>query len=171
MMAELRKVTYDEKEILRNLMEKYNYEFSQYDLDDVNQLGLYGYKNFDPYWTDENRHPFFIVVDGKLAGFVLVNTHHTADGELAEHSIAEFFVMYKYRRMGIGRFAAFSAFDMFPGRWQLKRHPKNITSVHFWDRVVDEYMHGKYRLIQNYEGYSYNDGSRSDMYLFDNTKK
>lgn len=32
-----------EKEILRNLMEKYDYEFTQYTHEDVNPLGLYGY--------------------------------------------------------------------------------------------------------------------------------
>jgi predicted acetyltransferase len=170
MTTELRKVPYEEKEILLNLLEKYNYEFSQYEPDDVNELGLYGYKYFDLYWTEENRHPFFILVDGRLAGFVLVNTNHLADGDLANHSISEFFVMYKYRRMGVGRFAAFTVFDMFPGKWQLKRHPKNIPSVHFWNKTVDDYTHGNYRLIESYEGYIYRDGSRSDMFLFDNSK-
>ena len=45
----------DEKEILRNLLEKYDYEFSQYNLRDVNPLGLYGYNYLDNYWTEENR--------------------------------------------------------------------------------------------------------------------
>lgn len=33
-------VDYSEKEILRNLLEKYDYEFSQYDQGDVNDLGF-----------------------------------------------------------------------------------------------------------------------------------
>ena len=45
----------EEKEILRNLLEKYLYEFSQYDGGTVNALGLYGYSYLDNYWTEENR--------------------------------------------------------------------------------------------------------------------
>ena len=33
----------EEKEILRNLLEKYGYELSQYFNNDVNDLGLYGF--------------------------------------------------------------------------------------------------------------------------------
>ena len=44
MKIELTPVDVSEKEILRNLLEKYDYEFSQYDQRDVNHLGLYGYE-------------------------------------------------------------------------------------------------------------------------------
>lgn len=44
MKVELKKVTLEEKEILKNLLEKYDYEFSKYDQRDVNPLGLYGYQ-------------------------------------------------------------------------------------------------------------------------------
>ena len=65
----------EEKEILRNLMEKYRYEFSQYDDLDTNNLGLYGYDYFDNYWTENNRFPFFIKVNNKLAGFIMINDY------------------------------------------------------------------------------------------------
>ena len=45
----------DNKETIRNLLEKYNYEFSQYDRHDLNKLGLYGYDYLDNYWTEKNR--------------------------------------------------------------------------------------------------------------------
>lgn len=35
-------VGFDDKEILRNLLEKYDHEFSYYDKRDVKHLGLYG---------------------------------------------------------------------------------------------------------------------------------
>jgi len=43
----------EEKEILRNLLEKYNYEFFQYNGLDVNEYGLYGYDYLDCYWTEK----------------------------------------------------------------------------------------------------------------------
>lgn len=94
----------EEREILKNLLEKYDYEFSQYDNRDVNNLGLYGYDYLDYYWTEENRHPFFIKVDGKLAGFVMVNDYLEIAFD-TNYTLSEFFVMYKYRRKGIGKYA------------------------------------------------------------------
>ena len=167
MNIELKRVNVEDKEILKNLLEKYNYEFSQWDNRDVNKLGLYGYNYLDYYWTEEKRWAFFIVVDGNLAGFAMVNNYPEANEE-TDYSLAEFFVMYKYRRLGVGKFAAMKVFDMFHGKWQLKRHPKNINSVEFWNKVVSEYTAGKYRLVESYPNASYEDGTLGDIFFFEN---
>lgn len=159
-----------EKEILRNLLEKYDYEFSQYDKRDVNHLGLYGYDYLDYYWTEEGRWPFFIKVDQKLAGSVMVNTYREVDEE-TDYTVAEFFVMYKYRGLGVGRHAAFEVFDRFKGSWQLKRHPKNIGSVHFWNKIVHEYTGGDYRYVQGHPQAEYDDGSLGDVFIFQSRKE
>lgn len=166
MNIEIVPVGADEKEILRNLLEKYDYEFSQYDNRDVNKLGLYGYSYLDNYWTEKNRWAFFIKVDGNLAGFVMVNDYPEVKEE-TDYSLAEFFVMYKYRRCGVGKFAVKKVFDMFKGKWQLKRHPKNIASVYFWDSVVKEYTSGNYRLVKAYPGAEYGDGTLGDIFFFE----
>ena len=165
MNIEIVPVSIEEKEILKNLLEKYDYEFSQYDKRDVNTLGLYGYKYLDFYWTEEKRWAFFIKVDGNLAGFVMVNDFPEAN-EKTDYSLAEFFVMYKYRRCGVGKYAAFAVFDMFKGKWQLKRHPKNIGSVYFWNNVVNEYTKGNYKLIESYPNALYDDGTLGDIFFF-----
>ena len=170
MKLELCPVSVEEKEILKNLLEKYDYEFSQYDRRDVNALGLYGYDYLDYYWTEPNRWAFFLRVDGKLAGFVMVNDYPEADYP-TDYCLSEFFVLYKYRRMGVGKAAAFAVFDRFPGRWQLKRHPKNLPSVRFWDRVVSEYTGGDFILHTAVPGTEYADQTPGDVFLFDNTTK
>lgn len=71
-MVELIKVTEDEKPVLNNLMEKYLYEFSQWELTDIGENGSYGYEYLDCYFTEKNRFPYLIKSDGKLTGFVLV---------------------------------------------------------------------------------------------------
>ena len=71
MKVELVEIQETEKSVLRHLMELYAYDFSEYDNADVNQHGLYGYTYFDYYWTENTRNPFFIKVDGKLAGFCI----------------------------------------------------------------------------------------------------
>lgn len=165
MNFELTPVREDEKEILRNLMEKYNYEFSQYDNCDVNALGLYGYSYLDNYWTEKGRWAFFLKADGKLAGFAMVNDYPES-GEKTDYCMSEFFVMYKYRRCGLGKWAAFQLFDKFSGTWFLKRHPKNIPSVHFWNKVVSEYTGGDYRLEEGRKDLAYSDGTPGDAFFF-----
>ena len=62
-----------EREILGRLLEKYLYEFSQYDHSLFGENGLYGYPYLDAYGREEGRHAFFLRYQGKLAGFVLLN--------------------------------------------------------------------------------------------------
>ena len=166
MQVTLEMVNAEEKEILRNLLEKYDYEFSQWDKRDVNPLGLYGYGYLDNYWTEENRYPFFIRADGKLAGFAMVNDYPEAN-EPADYVMAEFFVMFKYRRCGVGRTAAGMLFERFHGKWQLKRHPHNTASVFFWDSVVEQYAKGAYRLERGLPGTEYDDGTPGDVFFFE----
>jgi len=138
----------EEKEILKNLLEKYRYEFSQYDDTDVNNFGLYGYDYFDHYWTEKNRYSFFIKADGKLAGFVMVNDYPDIKID-TNYSMAEFFVLYKYRKYGVGRYAAKYILDKFKGKWQLKIHPKNKVSEIFWTKIINEFTKGNYKYIEN----------------------
>jgi len=41
-------------------MEKYRYEFSQYDALDTNNFGPYGYDYFDNYWTEKTGFLFLL---------------------------------------------------------------------------------------------------------------
>ena len=159
-----------EKETLRNLMEKYLCEFSQWELTDVDEQGLYGYQWLDFYITEKNRWPYFLRVDGKLAGFVLVNDFPEVPEEKMDYCISEFFILPRYRRRGVGKEAVFRILDMHRGKWQLKRHPHNIPSVHFWNRVVNEYTRGNFRLIEGYPNpeVNYEDGTPADVFFFEN---
>lgn len=170
MKLELKAVKLEEKEILKNLLEKYDYEFSQYDKRDVNPLGLYGYEYLDHYWTDENRWAYFIVADNQLAGFVMINDYSEVKGEI-DYSMAEFFVMYKYRRSGVGRYAALKTFERFRGKWHLILHPKNQASVNFWNRMITEHTNGDFQLTKGHRDAEYEDGTFGDVFLFDNGKK
>ena len=59
---------------------------------------------------------------------------------------------------------------MHHGKWQLKRHPHNIGSVKFWNKVIDEYTGGKYRLVERYPNkeVDYDDGTPADVFFFEN---
>ncbi|MBU0510530.1 MAG: GNAT family N-acetyltransferase [Chloroflexi bacterium] len=146
MEIELIEVKETDKSVLRQLIELYAYDFSEYDQADVNEHGFYGYKYFDHYWTEEARHPFFIKVDEKLAGFVLINDYCYVLKDIGAKSIAEFFVMRKYRRKGVGRAVAFQVFDKFPGKWEVIQHEDNKPSKHFWEELIGEYTTKNFKI-------------------------
>ena len=156
----------EEKEILKNLLEKYNYEFSQYNDLDVNNLGLYGYDYLDCYWTEENRFPYFIKVNDKLAGFVMVNDYQEVNLN-TKYTISEFFIMYKYRQKGIGKYAVKYILNKYKGKWQLKYHPKNETSKIFWNKTIEEYTKGNYEIKNNLKETIYEDGTIGHVLIFE----
>ena len=167
----LKQVMFEEKETLRNLLEKYDYEFSQYDHRDVDSLGLFGYFYLDHYWVESNRWAYFIVVDEKLAGFVMVNTYPEVKDQTCDFQIAEFFILHKYRKRGVG-FTAFSeVLKRHQGRWQLKVHPKNVAADSFWQKSINVLTNGQYKKILSYPDTEYDDGTCGHIYFFDNTAK
>jgi predicted acetyltransferase len=157
-------VSKDEKEILKNLLEKYSYEFSQYEDTDVNDFGLYGYTYLDHYWTDKNRFAYFIKVNGKLAGCIMVNDYGETEIK-TDFSMAEFFVMYKYKRLGAGTYAVKYIFGKHKGKWQITYAQKNKPANEFWNKVVKEYTGGNFEKNENHK--KYDDGLIRDLLIFD----
>ena len=66
--------------------------------------------------------PLLIRRDGKLAGFALVNAV-THSGRAADRNMAEFFIVRKHRRSGIGRAAAQKIFSRYAGPLGGRRRP------------------------------------------------
>ena len=131
----------EDRDTVMNLLEKYLYEFSQWEKTDVNDKGLYGYEYLDCYFEEKRI-------------FACQN----------------FFIMNKYRRKGYGKEAVFQVLNMHHGKWQLKRHPHNIGSVHFWNNVIAEYTKGNFRLVEKYPNkeVDYDDGTLADVFFFEN---
>lgn len=139
----------DQRNVLRNLLELYQYDFSEFESEDVNEDGLYGYKYLDYYWTVPGHFPFLIKVDGRLAGFALVR--EVAE-EVAQrpsyYKISEFFILKKYRQEGIGKQAAFYLFDLFPGTWEVAELETNLPAQFFWRKVIAAYTNSNYTEIR-----------------------
>lgn len=135
----------EDKPLIQRMMELYQYDFSEYEGTDLDEHGCFGYPYLDDYWVEQGRHPLIVRVDGKLAGFVLVNqdTHVAGNG----HSIAEFFILRKYRQQGVGKSVAFHVFDLFPGRWEVKQTEANTDAQRFWRGVIREYTAGQFEEI------------------------
>jgi len=148
----IEKVPYEKKLIMRNLMELYNYDFSVYEDEDVNEFGLYDYERLDYYWTEEGRFPYLIKVDSKIAGFALIRMIEGNDSEIERNSIAEFFIMKKYRRKGIGAEVAQRVFRMFEGKWEIFVVGANTPAISFWENIINGYSNGVYAQESNDSG-------------------
>lgn len=151
---EIIEASIDQVSVLRNLLQLYVYDFSEIEGFELNDHGLFRYRYLDHYWTDEDRHPFLIYIDGTLGGFALVNTVTFA--EESDFNIAEFFILRKYRRKGIGTRVAHHLFDMFPGWWEVRQTTLNVAAQDFWRNVIAAYGSDEFNDYPNGTGASMN---------------
>jgi predicted acetyltransferase len=119
--------------ILANLLELYSHDFSEFIDLELGEDGRYGYPRLPLYFTDPNRHPFLIHVDGHLAGFVLVK-RGSADPNTWD--MAEFFIVRRYRKQGIGREVAHEIWRRFHGPWEVRVIPENQPALAFWEKAI-----------------------------------
>ena len=146
------------RETLRNLMQLYLHDLSEYARDDVDARGRYGYRYLDLYWQEADRFAFLVLVDDAIAGFALVR-------ELAPgvHQMAEFFVLRKYRRHGVGRAVALSLFARFKGRWEVAQEETNLAAQRFWRKTIGEHTNGQFEETRSIEP----DGPDGPMQVFE----
>ncbi len=149
MNVTISEVPYERKEVLARLIEMYEHELSEYTQDDVDSEGQYGYTYFDSYWKEKKRFPYFIKVNNQLAGFILVCDYSYIKQLSNKRMMAEFFVMKKYRRLGIGKKVAFMVFDLLKGSWEIGQLTDNRVSKIFWEKIIKEYTNDNYRKILN----------------------
>lgn len=139
----------EDKSLLVRLMELYNYEFTQYDNADINEYGYYGYPHIDDYWNEEGRFPYLIRVDGKIAGFALICPHCLYSSEKNAHCFGEFFIMFKYRGKGVGKYVATQLFRNHPGTWEVCYMQNNLPAGKFWKKIISEYTNNHYEIHGN----------------------
>lgn len=138
----------EEKPILARLMELYLHDFTEFDHAEIGPEGLYGYPYLNHYWSDPERFPFLVRVNGHLAGFVLVCKYNYFSAARDCWVIAEFFILRKYRRQGIGTQVAMMVFDQFPGKWQVGQIRENAPATAFWRKVIGQYTRGQFQEVE-----------------------
>lgn len=137
-------VTVDEAGVLANLLELYLHDLSEaFPVIELGADGRFGYDWLPLYWSEPDvRFPFFIKVAGRVVGFVLVTRGSPASDDPEVFDVAEFFVLRRHRRSGVGRRAALLLWDRFPGRWIVRVSEGNRGAILFWAGVIDEYTKG-----------------------------
>ncbi len=151
MILDVSPAAYEEKSILRNLLQLYLYDFSEIDGKGVNDSGIFDSQYLELYWSEPERFPYLVRIDAQLAGFALLRkgTYFSEQEEqdLIGMVMAEFFVMRKFRRQGVGSRVARQLFDRFPGRWEISQKLENKIGQAFWRTLIADYTNGSYREV------------------------
>ena len=124
-----------EREQLWNLLQKYLCELSVYFDDEVDEKGNFPYEHFDEYFTDPTRRAYIIYDGDSVAGFVMLNKV-SVFGEDIDHSVAEFFILPKFRHTGLATDIFLVLRKQFKGAWEIKYHVDNVPAVKFWTKVT-----------------------------------
>jgi predicted acetyltransferase len=144
MQTDVREAAREDEPILQNLLQLYVYDFSEMDGCDVEPDGRYAPYRLAHYWTESMHRAFLVRVDGNLAGLALVeDAASLADGQ-PTMDVAEFFVMRKYRRKGVGEHVAHHLFGLSAGRWQVRQIAANTGAQAFWRDVIGRYTGGRF---------------------------
>jgi predicted acetyltransferase len=160
MNFKLIKASSEHENVVKNLMQFYYYDFSEYLKYDVEDDGLFPpYPNMEDYWASGiDKFPYIIKNEKKYAGFVLVRRIKTEERNY--FSIAEFFILRKYRLQGIGKAVAVEIFNLHRGEWEVYQKESNKPAQLFWNKTIKEYTKGQFserfdngRFIQNFENF------------------
>ncbi len=131
--------------VLANLLELYAHDLSATFGLELGPDGRFGYEKLPLYWLEPGRRfPFLIRRGPHLAGFALVTQGSPGSDDPQDFDVAEFFVVRRYRRSGVGRQAAFLLWDRFPVRWVVRVAEGNHRGLRFWESVIREYTGGDF---------------------------
>ena len=128
-----------ERAAIENLMQLYVHDFSEQwageARGEVSDDGRFEPYPLDAYWREADHIPLLVRVGGRLAGFVLVDAE-SHSGRLLDRNVAEFFILRKHRRAGVGAMAAHAVFGRYPGVWEAAVARRNAAALAFWRKAV-----------------------------------
>ena len=130
-----------ERTLIEGLFQFYLYDFSEMEPPEATDLVFEEdgrYRPFPPlatYWDEADGWPLLIRVDGRPAGFALINSHSHKGGRV-EFNMGEFFVARKYRAGGIAAEALRQVLERHPGRWEVAVVARNARAKVFWPRAI-----------------------------------
>lgn len=126
--------------LLANLLELYVHDLSSAFDVEIGADGRFGYDKLPLYWKEPDcRWAHRIERGGRVAGLALVVRGSPASDDPDVLDVAEFFVLRRQRRSGVGREAAFQLWDAMPGRWIVRVWERNEAALAFWRETIGAY--------------------------------
>jgi predicted acetyltransferase len=162
---EVVRATAQQQAVVANLLELYAYDFSEFFDVKPGEDGRFGYKNLELYWSDAERHPFLVRLDGVWAGVILVKKVSQVSGDPDIWDMAEFFVLRGFRRRRIGTRIVLNIWGKFPGRWEIRVMERNELATRFWQQAVSLFA-GDSATISHFE----KNGERWHLFSFESPR-
>jgi predicted acetyltransferase len=126
----------DQSVIVANLFELYAHDFSAFHEMDIGDDGRFGFAELSVFWSEPNRHAFLLRYSRRLAGFALVKKGSEITKRETVWDMAQFFVLRRYRRYGVGTEAARQIWSRFPGEWEVRVMERNKVAYRFWGHAI-----------------------------------
>jgi predicted acetyltransferase len=130
----------EERAALANLMQFYVHDFSEFwagtDEGELQDDGRFADYPLDAYWREPSRVPLLLRLGGRPIGFALLNAVGHGFGAI-DRNMAEFFIVRKHRRGGVGTAAARQVFGLHPGRWEVAVARRNLAALPFWRQAIN----------------------------------
>jgi predicted acetyltransferase len=137
----------EQRPVVANLLELYAHDFSEFHDLELGEDGRFGYKDLSLYWREASRYPFLFRIDGRLAGLALIKKGSEVPADENVWDIAEFFVVRRYRRRGVGTSIAHQLWRRFPGPWNVRVMQSNSSARQFWEHAIKTFSRFYLRLI------------------------
>lgn len=127
----------EEAELIRNLYQYYAYESSDWEQEDVEADGRFYIhdEHLARYWQDPRWSANLLLVDGFIAGFLLIEDSEVSGIDALE--LADLFILKRYRRKGIGRAIATQVLCSGEANWLVRFYDQDEVSQAFWRTVLD----------------------------------
>ncbi len=125
-------------ELIRNLYQFYAYESSDWEQEDVEVDGRFYIhdEHLARYWQEPLWRAHLILVDGFIAGFLLIERSELPGIDALE--LADLFILKKYRRQGVGRAVATQVLTSGTNDWLVRFYPQDEIALAFWRTVLAE---------------------------------
>ncbi|MCH9811358.1 GNAT family N-acetyltransferase, partial [bacterium] len=81
---------------------------------------------------------YYCVEGQKILGFCIIGKKE------AFFDIMEFYVLPEYRRKNVGKKFAFSIFNAFDGKWQVRQIEAANAARAFWRSIIKDYSSGDF---------------------------
>jgi predicted acetyltransferase len=120
--------------VLRNLLEFYVHDMTEWFDIDTKADGSYSYDT-SVIWKN-GCDAYLAKVGESIAGFAIVGSAAEWLGDPGAYDVREFFVLRKFRRSGVGQSMATLLWNERPGEWLVRVLELNAPAVLFWRTAI-----------------------------------
>lgn len=130
-------------DILVNLMELYLHDMAEWFQFDTHPNGLYTYDTSNV-WK-KGMDVYFCYAGTIPVGFGIIDTAERFSNDPTMRDMDEFFIVRRYRRLGLGQAFATYLWQEYPSPWIVRVYQKNLPALSFWRSAISKHTGGDYQ--------------------------